>query len=49
MSRGNMQSPNETSMEFITNEIAVDFNMVCMLVEDGVGGNVKRNLIITEE
>ena len=45
--RSNMSSGDEAGLYLVTNEVAVQFNMLCPFVKDWIGSNVKSSLIIT--
>ena len=44
--RSNMGSGDEADLYLVTNEMTVQFNMLCPFVKDWIGSNVKSSLVI---
>lgn len=45
----NRQKLEEAISNICSNEVAINFNMLGALVEDGIAGNVYGSLIVTEQ
>jgi hypothetical protein len=44
-----MQSMYNTKLDFLSNQVAIDFNMFCPLMLDRIGCYVKGSLAVTKQ